>query len=79
MAVCQIHVREGQKEETKGQTDSEKTADLDTGKVPAHGCPCCFGTLGRAERKESAYEGAVLNAICRYREESARESIHVYS
>jgi hypothetical protein len=58
MAVCQIHEREGRKEETKGQTDSGKTADLDTGKVPAHGCPCRFGTLGRFERKESAYEGA---------------------
>ena len=58
MAVCQIDEREGRKEETKGQTDSGKTADLDTGKVPAHGCPCRFGTLGRFERKKSAHEGA---------------------
>ena len=54
MAVCQIHEREGCKKETQGQTDSGKTADFDTGKVPAHGCPGGFGTLGRFERKESA-------------------------
>ena len=58
MAVCQIHEREGWKEETKGQTDSGKTADFDTGKVPAHGFSGRFGTLSRFERKESAYEGA---------------------
>ena len=58
MAVRQIHEREGRKEETKVQTDSGKTADFDTGKVPAHGCPGRFGTLGRFELKESAYEGA---------------------
>ena len=58
MAVCQIHEREGRKEETKGQTDSGKAADFDTGKVPAYGCPGRFGTLGRFERKESALENA---------------------
>jgi hypothetical protein len=58
MALCQIHERERRQEETKGQTDPEKAADLETGKTSARGCPGRFGTLGRFERKEGAYEGA---------------------
>ena len=58
MTLCHIHEREGWQEETKGQTDPEKAADLETGKASAHGCPGRFGTLGRFERKEGAYEGA---------------------
>jgi hypothetical protein len=57
MALCQIHEREGP-QETEGQTDPEKAADLETGKASADGCPGRFGTLGRFERKEGAYEGA---------------------
>jgi hypothetical protein len=52
MTLCHIHEREGWQEETKGQTDPEKAADLETGKASAHGCPGRFGTLGRFERKE---------------------------
>jgi hypothetical protein len=47
MAICQIHEREGRQKETKGQNDSGKTADLETGKAPAHRCAGRFGTLGR--------------------------------
>jgi hypothetical protein len=58
MTLCQINECEGPQEETKRQTDPEKTAYVETGKAEAYGCAGRFGTLGRSERKEGAYEGA---------------------
>jgi hypothetical protein len=42
-----IHEDERGKEEAQGQTDSEKSANLEAGKAPAPTFPGRFGTLGR--------------------------------
>ena len=49
MALGEINQREERQEETKGQTDSGKAANLETGKAAAYGCRGRFGTLGRFE------------------------------
>ena len=54
-----MHEDEGRQEEAKGQIDSGKAANLESGEAPADGfCPGCFGTLGRFGRQEGAHEGA---------------------
>jgi hypothetical protein len=62
MALCQIHERERRQKETKGQTDSGKTANLKTGKAPAHGYSGRSGTLGRFEDNCKEYTSEVARS-----------------